>query len=191
MGEEKARLVAQDREKKLSRGAGEHWDMPPPQESQLRLERDQKSSSSPGPDHAAVTPTAVTQPCQAQGMLPPQRSFLPAPAGCRLPSWSPNPTHSSDRPPFPVTHRMAPPGQVTTPGHVFPQHVPAPWGRDAANLGRVFANWTAAPRTDFRESGSATGSGSQCRLEKSPCPMVGVGAHTRLPRSGCRHPRTA
>lgn len=55
------------REKLSWEEAGGCWEAAPPQESQLRLERDQKYSSSPGPDMTAVALTAVTWPHQAWG----------------------------------------------------------------------------------------------------------------------------
>lgn len=162
--------------------------MAPPQESQLRLERDQKYRSSPGPASTAVTSTAGTRhggPCPSWG------SFLPAPPDSReTPTSLVVPKSSA---PFRQTliHHRAPCG-FPRPGDNTQSHVSCAWGRHAANLGRGFTNWTMAPVTSSRASGgvrqcsrqnSRQHSRSPRRLETGPCPTAGTGARTRLP--GC------
>lgn len=127
--------------------------MAPPQESQLRLERDQKCRSSPGPASTAVTSTAGTR---HGGPSPSWGSFLPAPPDSRETPTSLMVPKSSA--PFRQTliHHHAPCG-FPRPGDNTQSHVSCAWGRHAANLGRGLTNWTTAPGTPSRASGSTAG----------------------------------
>lgn len=143
--------------------------MAPPQESQLRLERDQKYCSSPGPASTAVTSTAGTR---HRGPCPPRGSFLPAPPDSQETVTSL--VVSKSNAPFRQTliHHRGPCGSPRL-GDNAQSRVSCAWGKDAANLGRGFTNWTIAPRTPSRAPGGAAGStaGPHAGWRLAPAPQ--------------------